>query len=91
MVLRERLLKRVQRVAVGEALDRLDLAVVGLHAEHEARAGRRAVDEDGARAADAVLAAEVRARVAEVVAQHVGQRAARLDRDLVARAVDREA
>ena len=56
----ERLLERVQRRAVRERLDRLDLVAVDLHGERQARAGRPAVDQHRARAADAVLAADVR-------------------------------
>ena len=72
---------------VRQALDGLDLAVVDLDAEHEAGARRRAVDQHGAGAADAVLAADVRPGVAEVVAQHVRQRPPRLDGQLAALAV----
>ena len=49
---------------------------------------RCAVDEHGARAADAVLAADVRAGEAEVVAQEVDEQRARLDADVVLDAVD---
>ena len=66
-------------VAVREALDRLDPRALGLRREHDARAHGRPVEEHGARAADAVLAAEMRARQA-VLAQSVGERPARLRR-----------
>ena len=52
-------------VAACDALERRDLGTVGLNGEEDARARRRAVDEDGARAADAVLAAEMRGRQVE--------------------------
>ena len=52
---------------------------VGLHREHQAGAHRLAVEEDRAGAADAVLAADVRAGQAELVAQEVAQQQARLD------------
>ena len=65
----ERLLQRPPR----QALDRAHVAAVGLHGEHQARAHGDAVELDGARAADAVLAADVRARQAELVSQEVAQ------------------
>src|SRR4029450_6679240 len=73
-----------------QAFHRLDLAPVGLHAEDEAGSRRKAVEQDGAGAADTVLAAHVRARVAQVVAQDVGQRPAGLDLDLLGATVDGE-
>ena len=64
---------------------------VGLDREQAAAAHRDAVEPHGAGAADAVLAADVRAGEAEAVAEEVGQEQARLDvldDDL---AVDRDA
>src|SRR3954451_3513577 len=84
----ERLLQRVELAVLGQPLDGLDVQVVGLDAEHEAGARRLALDEHGAGATDAVLAADVRAGEAEVVAQHVGERAPGLDHGLAADAVD---
>ena len=84
-MLAERLLQRVQRAAGGEALDRRRPRAPSAwtaKTRHE-RIGCPS-SEHGARAADAVLAAEVRAGEAEVLAQDVGERAARLDGDLVA-------
>ena len=66
-------------VRPGQALDGDDVGAVGLDGEHQARPDRLAVDEDGARAAHAVLAAEVGAGQPEVLAQGVGERLARLD------------
>ena len=86
----ERLLERVERRAVGHALDRLDLGAVGLDGEHRARLGALAVDVDGARAAVAGVAADVRAGEAEVVAQEVDEQEPRLDVGLVRLAVDGE-
>ena len=63
---------------------------VGLHGEHQARAGGLAVDEDGARAAHPVLAPEVGAGEAEVLAQRVGEGAPGLDVEAVTLAVDRQ-
>ena len=62
VVLAERLLQR----APLEPFDRPDLGAVGLHREQQAGAHRDAVELDGARAADAVLAADVRAGQAEL-------------------------
>ena len=88
--LAERRLQRVQLGAVrgGQALDRRDRGAVGLHGEHQARAHRLAVHQHGAGAADAVLAADVRAGEAELVAQEVAEQQARLDLGGVGRAVD---
>ena len=58
----------------------VDVAAVGLHREHEARAHRLAVDEHRARAAHAVLAAEVGAGELELLAQEVGERHAHFGR-----------
>src|SRR5262245_16279616 len=63
----ERLLQRPPR----QALDRADLGAVHLHREREAAANRAAVELDGARPADAVLAADVRPGQAERVAEEV--------------------
>src|SRR5262245_33889754 len=84
----ERLLKVRQLLAGGQALDGADLGAVGLHAEHQARPGRAAVHQYGAGAADPVLAAQVRAGIAQVVAQHVGQGPARLHGEFVLTPVD---
>jgi hypothetical protein len=46
-------------VASRQPLDRRHLGAVGLHGEHQARADGLTVDQYRARAADAVLAAEV--------------------------------
>ena len=87
---REDLLQRRQLLLVAEPLHRLDVRAVGLHAEHEARADRLPVQQHRARTADALLAPDVRAGVAEIVAEHVDERSARLDLHLVRRAVDGE-
>ena len=58
VLLPERLLHRVQRRRVAaERLDRLDPRVRRLHREQQARAHRLAVEQHGAGAADALLAA----------------------------------
>ena len=79
VVIHEGLLHRMQLVAVGEALDGADLLAVGLHGEHQAGAHRLAVDDHRAGAADAVLAADMGAGLAAILADGVGQRAPRLD------------
>ena len=63
----------------GERLDGVDAAPVRLHGEEAAAAHRDAVQEDRARAADAVLAADVRAGEPQAVAEEVGQQEPRLD------------
>ena len=63
-------------------------SAVGLDREHQAGADRLAVEDDGAGAADAVLAADMGAGLAAVVADRVDQGLARLDADRVRRAVD---
>src|SRR5581483_2333910 len=69
-------------VALGQRLDRLHRAAVGLRREQEAGANGDAVEEDRARAADAVLAAEVRSGQAGVLANEVGEQLSRLDERL---------
>src|SRR5262249_49123963 len=60
-----------------EALDRLDLTLVAGDGEYQARARRLAVDEDRAGAADAVLAAEMRAGEIAALAQKIRERQSR--------------
>ena len=72
------------------ALDGLDLGAVRLHGEQQARADGDAVEPDGARAADAVLAPDVRPGQSERVAQEVGEQEPRLDLFAVAPPVDRD-
>ena len=50
-----------------------------LHRKHQAGAHRLAVDDDGAGAADAVLAADMGAGLPAILADGVDQRAPRLD------------
>ena len=78
-MLAERLLQRRQLVGVGEALDGLDVGAVDLHRQHQAGAHRRAVDDHRAGAADAMLAADVRAGQSERVAQKIAEMRARFD------------
>ncbi len=87
-MLAEALLQRGQVVIVGEPLDRHHLGAVGLHRQHQAGAHRGAVDDHGAGAAHAVLAAEVSSGEPQLVAQAIRQRHARLDLDFHLLAVD---
>src|SRR5262249_9674320 len=75
---------------VGEPLDRVDFAAVGLDREHETPSHDLAFDAHGARAAHAVLAAEVGAGQFELDPQEVGEAHARGNRALDALAVDDE-
>ena len=84
----ERLLKRCERAVPREPLDRDDLCAVDLRGEQQARAHGDAVELHGARAADAVLAADVRPGEPELVAEEVGEEEPRLDVLAVAPAVD---
>src|SRR5262249_35487932 len=72
----------------GQALDGADRASFRLHREHQAGTHGLAVEQDGAGAADAVLATDMGAGLAAIVADGVDQRAARIDTDVVAPAVD---
>ena len=65
--------------AGGERLDRPHVTAVRLHGEDEAAPHRDPVEPHGARAAHAVLAADVRARETERVPQEVGEEQTRLD------------
>src|ERR1700730_9153069 len=56
-----------------KALNGSDFALVAGDCEHQARARRLAVDEDRASAADAVLAAEMRAGQIAALAYEIGQ------------------
>src|SRR5712691_1366690 len=89
VIVAERLLQRMQLlVARRDALDGEDVVAVRLHREHQAGARRIAVEQDGAGAAHAVLAAEMGAGQAEIVADEIRQRDADLDLLLVPLAVD---
>src|SRR5262245_35315020 len=69
----ERLLDRVQPVAVGQALDRTDVAALRLPGRHEARADRRAVEVHRAGAAFALLTGVLGAGQSHPLAQDVQQ------------------
>ena len=84
----ERLLKPIELAVGGESLDRLDLCAVGLDREHHAALHEHTVDENGAGAAVAGVAADVTAGQVEVVPDEVDEQAASLDLALVLHAVD---
>ena len=84
----ERLLQRRQTIGRGEALDGDNALAVGLRGEHQAGAHRLALDQHGAGAAHTVLAADMGAGEADLVAQEVGKIDARLDAAGVFGAVD---
>ncbi len=76
-----------QRVIL-EAFDRADLLSVALHRERDARARRLTVDQHGAGTAYPMLAAQVRAGDAALLAQEISQVRPRLDLSLDPLAVD---
>src|SRR5438132_11481594 len=76
--LQELLLQRVQRLALGHALDGLDLAAGHLATQDQAGADQPAIQHDAARPAIAGRAAFLAADQIERVAQHVEQRVLRL-------------
>ena len=89
VALAERLLHRVHvRPARAEPLDRGHLVAVDRHREQQAGPHRLAVEQHRAGAADAVLAADVRAGQPQVVAQEVGQQPARRHAGVARHAVD---
>ena len=90
VVLDERLLDRVQPVAAREPLDRRHLGALGLEREHRAALHRAPVDEHGAGAALARVAADVRAGQPEPVAERVDEQRPPLDLERPRLAVDDE-
>ncbi len=89
MHLAEALLQRMQR-AVGsrDALDGEDLGALGLDREDGAGFDRLAVEIDGAGAAMAGVAADMRAGQVQLLAQEMDQKRARLDQRFDRLAVD---
>ena len=79
VLLPEALLQRVQFAVRGQPLDGRHLAAVGLHRKHRAGLRAAAVDEHGARAALARVAADVRAGQVQLFAQEVHEQRARFD------------
>ena len=72
-------LQRAEPIALAQAFDGCDVRAIGLHREHQARADRRAFDNDRARATYAVLAADMGACELQVMTQTIGKRCAWLD------------
>ena len=87
-MLDERALDRVQLAVAREPLDRRDLAALGLLREHRAALHRASVEEHGARAALARVAADVRPGEPEPVAERVDEERPRLDLERARLAVD---
>ena len=83
-------LQRMERAVLHQALDGRDLGAVGLHRQHQARARGLAVHQHRAGAADAVLAADVRAGEREVLPQEVDEQLADGAPPGARHAVDRE-
>src|SRR6478672_10825339 len=90
VLLPEGRLHRVELIAVGKALDGLDLRAVGLDGEHRARLDRPAIDVDGAGAALAGVAADVGAGQVEILPQRLDEESPGLDVELVGCAIDDE-
>ena len=90
VMLDERALERVHLAVACKPFDRGDLAAVGLMGEDRAALHSAPVEEDGARAALARVAADVRSRQPEAVAQRVDEKRAALDLERALLAVDDE-
>src|SRR5690242_4421813 len=90
MVLPEALLDRAELAVASQALDRRNLGALGLHREQEARAHCLAIEQNGARAAYAVLAADVGAGEREILAEVIAEQLPRLDRAVIEDAIDRD-
>ncbi len=80
-MLHEGLLQRMHLAVLGETLDRADALAVRLNGEHQAGARRHIVHQHGAGTADAMLAADMGAGLAAILADGIGERAPRLDID----------
>ena len=90
VVVAERLLHRMERVALRKAVDRADVLALRFDREHRARVVGAAVDDHRARAAGAAIAHALLAGDVEPRAHRVEQRHARLDAQLMPLAVDRQ-
>jgi len=91
VVLAERFLERMELAVAHQALDCHELGALGLDSEHDARARRLAVEQNRARAADTMLASDVRAREREIFPDEVHEELARLAPALVLDAVHLQA
>ena len=83
-------LQRAQGFVARQALDGDDAGTFSLHCQHQTGANRGAVDDDRARAASAMLAAEMGSGQAQHLAQAIGEVEARLDIDHDGIAIDPE-
>src|SRR5438105_12186066 len=81
MMLAERRLQWRESLVVREPFDGDHLGALRLYGKHEARAYGSPVDDDGAGAAHAMLAADMRASQPQMMAQAIGERQPRLDLD----------
>ena len=90
VVLHERVLQRVPHAAPRQPLDGRDLRSFGLQGEHGAALHRPAVEEDGAGAALARVAPDVRSGEPEPVAQRMDEERASFHLERVPLAVDDE-
>jgi hypothetical protein len=90
MMINERGLHGMQLVAVRKAFDRPDALALGLDRKHQAGPDRLVVEDHGARAADTMLAADMRSGQPAFVADDVDQRLSRLGLDGVVMTIDVE-
>src|SRR5262249_20951224 len=87
VLLPERLLHGMQRVDAAERFDGFDARSVGLHRQAQAGSGGEAVEQHCAGSANAVLAADMGAGQAELVAETVAHQEARPAAAFIAHAV----
>ena len=89
MTITKCVLQRIQFAGwTSEGLYGLDVMSICLNSEHDARPNWLAIEQDCARAADAVLASDVRAGQSEILSDKVAEQQTRLDLALVLYAVD---
>jgi hypothetical protein len=84
----EGFLKGMQVIHGSQSFDCENLMAVGLHSKHQAGPDRFSIKQNGASATYTVLAADVRASQAKLMAQEIAQQQARLDGALVLGAID---
>src|SRR5262252_3912599 len=88
MLLKEALLDGIELAFFFESFDSRDVPAVGLHGEHGAGLHRHTVEEHGTGAAMRRVAADVRARQPQVLAQEMNEKQSRFDFALARGAVD---
>src|SRR5262245_52050972 len=91
MVVPEGLLDRVECPMPGQPLDSENVCSVGLDGQHQTGPRRLAIDEDGARATDALLAAHADASKTNVLTEKIRKQLARRHCPLKGLPVDRQA